>query len=138
MDTKPKPRMSAGGAALAAVGSLALGVVSVLGLVGSQQPGSPATLPPFLIGISLGVIGGLIALVWSARHRDRDATPPRFAWTSPIVIGGAVAAALLMTTSTRWQVGVVTTICVWFATLMGGASYWIANGGSFTRRPKAG
>jgi hypothetical protein len=138
MDTKPKPRMSAGGAALAAVGSLAVGGVFVLGLVRSQQPGSTATLPPFLVGISLGVIAGLIALVWSARHRGRDAEPPRFSWTSPLVIGGAGAAALLMTTSTQWQVGVVTTICVWFATLMGGASYWIANGGSLTRRPKAG
>ncbi len=138
MDTRPKPRMSAGGAALAAVGSLALGGVFVLGLVRGQQPGSPATLPAFLVGMSLGVIGGLIALVWSSRHQDKDTKRPRFGWTSPLVIGAAGAAALLMTTSTQWQVGVVTAICVWFATLMLGASFWIANGQSYTRRPRVG
>jgi hypothetical protein len=32
----------------------------------------------------------------------------------------------------------MTAMCVWFATLMGGASYWIARDGSFTRRQRAG
>jgi pimeloyl-ACP methyl ester carboxylesterase len=136
MDTKPKPRMSAGGAALAAIGSLAIGGVFVLGLVRWQQPGSPATLPAFLVGMSLGVVGGLIALVWAARHKDRDTKPPRFAWTSPIVIGAAGAAVLLRATSIRWQVGAVTAMCVWFATVMLGARFWIANGGSDTQRPR--
>lgn len=132
----PKPRISAAGAALVAVGTLAFGGVVILALVSGAESGSRATLPAFLAGVLVGTVSGIIAIRWSAQHVGSEPKRLRTGLTSPIVLAGAGAAALLRLASVRWQVGIVAALCVWFATVMLGASIWIANGGSFARRPR--